>query len=74
MRPYYLRNGTKYLHIRTDLFEDYQDYSDVSGMYNQNYVFSEKKDGAKEFHTKDDAERYLTLYKRKLKGFVAVTE
>lgn len=43
-------------------------------MYNQNYVFSEKKDGAKEFHTKDDAERYLTLYKRKLKGFVAVME
>lgn len=74
MRPYYLKNGTKYLHIQTDLFEDYQDYSDVSGMYNQNYVFSEKKDGAKEFHTKDDAERYLTLYKRKLKGFVAVTE
>ncbi len=29
---------------------------------------------SKEFHTKDDAERYLTLYKRKLKGFVAVME
>ena len=62
------------MHIETDLFEDYQDYSDISAMYNQNYVFSEKKDGAKEFHTKDDAERYLTLYRRKLKGFVAVTE
>ena len=43
-------------------------------MYNQKYIFSEKKEGAKEFHTKDDAERYLTLYRRKLKGFVAVTE
>ncbi|AZM39823.1 hypothetical protein EJP75_15625 [Acinetobacter baumannii] len=74
MRPYYLKNGNEYMHIETDLFEDYQDYSDISAMYNQKYIFSEKKEGAKEFHTKDDAERYLTLYRRKLKGFVAVTE
>ena len=62
------------MHIETDLFEDYQDYSDISAMYNQKYIFSEKKEDTKEFHTKDDAERYLTLYRRKLKGFVAVTE
>lgn len=33
---------------------------------------SREKEGTKEFHTKLDAERYLTLYKRKLKGFVTV--
>jgi len=74
MRPYYLKNCDLYLHIQTSLFEEYQDSSDISGMYNQNYVFSSKKEGAKEFHTKEDAERYLTLYKRKLKGFAAVME
>ena len=74
MHHFYIKKGKQYLNIKQNVYEDYQDYSDVSGMYNQNYVFSEKKDGAKEFHTKDDAERYLTLYRRKLKGFVAVTE
>ena len=52
MRPYYLKNGNKYMHIVTDLFEDYQDYSDISAMYNQKYIFSEKKEDTKEFHTK----------------------
>jgi len=74
MRLHYLKNGTQYVHIQTDLFEEYQDYSDVSGMFNQKYIFSEKKDGAIEFQTKDAADRYLFLNKRKLKGFSVVME
>jgi len=74
MRLHYLKNGTQYVHIQTDLFEDYQNYSDISGMFNQKYIFSEKKDGAIEFQTKDAADRYLFLNKRKLKGFSVIME
>ncbi|MCH7335185.1 hypothetical protein [Acinetobacter sp. NIPH 2699] len=74
MRLHYLKKGNLYLHIQTDLFEEFQDYSDVSGMYNQNYVFSEKKEGAMQFSNGDDADRYLILNKKKLKGFVVVME
>ncbi|OJU53682.1 MAG: hypothetical protein BGN93_02255 [Acinetobacter sp. 39-4] len=74
MRLHYLKNDTQYAHIQTDLFEEYQDYSDISGMFNQKYIFSEKKDGAVKFQTKDAADRYLFLNKRKLKGFSVVME
>ncbi|NNP68980.1 hypothetical protein [Acinetobacter sp. Ac_5812] len=74
MRLHYLKTGKLYVHIQTDLFEQHQDYSDVSGIYNQKYVFSEKKEGAMEFQTKTAAERYLFLNKRKLKGFAVVME
>lgn len=74
MRLHYLKKGTRYVHIQTDLFEDHQDYSDISGMYNQRYIFSEKNEGAMEFQTKDAADRYLFLNKRKLKGFSVVME
>ncbi|WP_335953687.1 hypothetical protein [Acinetobacter higginsii] len=74
MRLHYLKKGNLYLHIQTDLFEQFDDYSDISGMFSQQYVFSEKKDGAMEFQTKDAAERYLFLNKRKLKGFAVVME
>ncbi|MCH7295480.1 hypothetical protein [Acinetobacter higginsii] len=74
MRLHYLKNGKMYLHIQTDLFEQFEDYSDISGMFNQQYVFSEKKEGAMEFQTKEAADRYLFLNKRKLKGFEVVME
>lgn len=74
MHPHYLKKGNLYLHIQTDLFEQYEDYSDISGMFNQQYIFSEKKEGAMEFPTKEAADRYLTLNKRKLKGFIIVRE
>ncbi|UUM27158.1 hypothetical protein NQU59_16070 [Acinetobacter colistiniresistens] len=74
MRLHYLKKGNLYLHIQTDLFEQYEDYSDISGMFNQQYIFSEKKEGAMEFQTKVAAERYLFLNKRKLKGFIVVRE
>lgn len=74
MRPHYLKKGNLYLHIQTSLFEQYEDFSDVSGMISQQYVFSAKKEGAIEFPTKEAADRYLTLNKRKLKGFVVVME
>lgn len=74
MRLHYLKNGKLYLHIQTDLFEQFEDYSDISGMVNQHYIFTEKKEGAMEFQTKEAAERYLFLNKRKLKGFIVVME
>ncbi|MEX5367394.1 hypothetical protein WCE00_10550 [Acinetobacter haemolyticus] len=74
MRLHYLKKGNLYLHIQTDLFEQYEDYSDISGMFNQQYIFSEKKEGAMEFQTKEAADRYLILNKCKLKGFVVVME
>ncbi|WP_151837835.1 MULTISPECIES: hypothetical protein [unclassified Acinetobacter] len=74
MRLHYLKKGNLYLHIQTDLFEQFEDYSDISGMFNQQYIFSEKKEGAMEFQTKVAAERYLFLNKRKLKGFIVVRE
>ncbi|ENV09562.1 hypothetical protein F966_02220 [Acinetobacter higginsii] len=74
MRLHYLKKGNLYLHIQTDMFEQYEDYSDISGMLNQQYIFSEKKEGSMEFQTKEAAERYLFLNKRKLKGFTVVME
>lgn len=74
MRLHYLKKGNLYLHIQSDLFEQYDDYSDISGMYSQQYVFLAKKEGALEFPTKVAAERYLFLNKRKLKGFAVVME
>ncbi|ENX57667.1 MULTISPECIES: hypothetical protein [Acinetobacter] len=74
MRLHYLKKDQLYLHIQTDLFEQYQDSSDVSGMFNQKYIFSPSKEGSMEFQTKVAAERYLTLNKRKLKGFIVVME
>jgi hypothetical protein len=37
------------MHIETDLFEDYQDYSDISAMYNQNTFFQKRKKVLKSF-------------------------
>lgn len=74
MRLHYLKKGKLYLHIQTDLFEQFEDYSDINGMVNQYYIFTEKKEGAMEFQTKDAAERYLFLNKRRLKGFIVVME
>lgn len=74
MPTHYLKKGNLYLHIQTSLFEQYEDSSDVSGMISQQYIFSDKKEGAMEFPTKEAANRYLTLNKRKFKGFVVVME
>ncbi len=38
MKYIYLKKDGKYLHIVQNEHEEYQDYSDISSMYSQQYV------------------------------------
>nr|WP_032866010.1 hypothetical protein [Acinetobacter gyllenbergii] len=69
-----MKKGNLYLHIRQSTIEDYQDYSDVSAMLQQEYFQSEQKDGAIKYLTKAEADRFLVTTGRKLKGFAPVHE
>ena len=74
MRYFYIKNGNLYLHIRQAMVEDYQDYSDISGMLTQEYFTSDKKDGAIKFLEKREASRFMATKGRKLKGYEPVLE
>lgn len=68
MRYFYIKKGKQYLHIKQNVYEDYQDYSDISAMVTQQYVFLDGKDGAIKFADKDEVDRFLLTKGRKLKG------
>lgn len=56
------------------MIEDYEDYSDISGMLTQEYFTSVQKDGAIKFLEKREASYFLATRGRKLKGFEPVQE
>lgn len=74
MRYFYIKKGKQYLHIKQNVYEDYQDYSDISAMYTQHYVLKDEQDGAIKFADKDEVDRFLVTTGRKLKGFKQVLE
>lgn len=68
MRYFYIKKGKQYLHIKQNVYEDYQDYSDISAMVTQQYVFLDDKDDAIKFLEKREVDRFLVTRGRKLKG------
>ena len=74
MKYIYLKKDGKYLHIVQNEHEDYQDYSDISAMYSQQYVLKKEKDGAIKFSDRNEVLRFLVTTGRKLKGFKEVVE
>lgn len=74
MHYFYIKKGKQYLHIKQNVYEDYQDYSDISSMYTQHYVLKNEQDGAIKFADKDEVDRFLVTTGRKLKGFKQVKE
>lgn len=74
MKYIYLKKDGKYLHIVQNEHEDYQDYSDISAMYSQQYVLKNEKDGAIKFLEQRECDRFLVTTGRKLKGFKEVKE
>lgn len=74
MHYIYLKKDGKYLHIVQNEHEDYQDSSDISAMYTQQYVLKDEQDGAIKFADQDEVHRFLVTKGRKLKGFKQVRE
>jgi hypothetical protein len=74
MRYFYIKKGKQYLHIKQNVYEDYQDYSDIHAMVTQQYVFLDDKDNAIKFADKDEVDRFLLTRGRKLKGVQVVRE
>ncbi|WP_336152116.1 hypothetical protein [Acinetobacter sp. 99] len=74
MRNFYLKKDGKYLHIIQNEHEDYQDYSDISAMYTQQYVLKNEKEGAIKFQEQREVDCFLVKQGRKLKGFKQVKE
>ncbi|ENU92123.1 hypothetical protein F971_02010 [Acinetobacter vivianii] len=56
------------------MIEDYQDYSEVSSMLNQEYFLSEQNEDAIKYLYKHEADRFLVTIGRKLKGFEVIRE
>ncbi|WP_151765952.1 hypothetical protein [Acinetobacter colistiniresistens] len=74
MKYIYLKKDGMYLHIAQNEHEDFQDYSDISAMYTQQYVLKREKDGAIKFQEQRECNRFLATKGRKLKGFKEVKE
>lgn len=74
MRYFYIKKGKQYLHIKQNVYEDYQDYSDISAMVTQQYVFLDDKDDAIKFLEKREVDYFLVTRGRKLKGVEVVSE
>ncbi|MDF2419173.1 hypothetical protein GWP85_16910 [Acinetobacter beijerinckii] len=74
MKYIYLKKDGKYLHIVQYEHEDYQDYSDISSMYTQQYVLKTEQEGAIKFSEQRECDRFLVTIGRKLKGFKEVKE
>lgn len=74
MKYIYLKKDGKYLHIVQNEHEDFQDYSDISAMYTQQYVLKSEKQGAIKFQEQRECSRFLATTGRKLKGFKEVKE
>ncbi|MDF2418018.1 hypothetical protein GWP85_10940 [Acinetobacter beijerinckii] len=74
MKYIYLKKDGKYLHIVQNEHEDYQDYSDISSMYTQQYVLKTEQEGAIKFSEQRECDRFLVTKGRKLKGFIEVKE
>ena len=74
MRYFYIKKGKQYLHIKQNIYEDYQDYSDIHAMVTQQYVFLDDKDDAIKFLEKREVDYFLVTRGRKLKGVEVVSE
>ncbi len=74
MRYFYIKKGKQYLHIKQNVYEDYQDYSDIHAMVIQQYVFLDDKDDAIKFLEKREVDYFLVTRGRKLKGVEVVSE
>lgn len=74
MRYFYIKKGKQYLHIKQNVYEDYQDYSDIHAMVTQQYVFLDTKDDAIKFLEKREVDYFLVTRGRKLKGVEVVSE
>lgn len=74
MHYFYIKKGKQYLHIVQYEHEDYQDYSDISAMVTQQYVFLDDKDNAIKFLEKREVDYFLVTRGRKLKGVEVVSE
>ena len=74
MRYFYIKKGKQYLHIKQNVYEDYQDYSDIHAMVTQQYVFLDGKDDAIKFLEKREVDYFLVTRGRKLKGVEVVSE
>ncbi|MEN4983043.1 hypothetical protein [Acinetobacter modestus] len=74
MRYFYIKKGKQYLHIKQNVYEDYQDYSDISAMVTQQYVFLDDKDNAIKFLEKREVDYFMVRQGRKLKGVEVVRE
>ncbi len=74
MRPYYIKKNGLYLHVQTTEHEEYQDNSDISSMYTQQYILNEEKEGAIRFLEQRECDRFLATKGKRLKGFKEVKE
>ncbi|WP_336943165.1 hypothetical protein [Acinetobacter modestus] len=74
MRYFYIKKGKQYLHIKQNVYEDYQDYSDIHAMVTQQYVFLDSKDDAIKFLERREVDYFLVKRGRKLKGVEVVNE
>ncbi|VXA58279.1 conserved hypothetical protein [Acinetobacter proteolyticus] len=74
MKYIYLKKDGKYLHIVQNEHEEYQDQSDISAVYSQQYVLKPDKDGAIKFQQQREVDYFLAKQGRKLKGFTQVKE
>ena len=74
MKYIYLKKDRKYLHIVQNEHEEYQDSSDISSMYTQQYILNEEKEGAIRFLEQRECDRFLATKGKRLKGFKEVKE
>lgn len=74
MKYIYLKKDGKYLHIVQSEHEEYQDSSDISTMYTQQYILKEEKEGAIRFLEQRECDRFLATKGKRLKGFKEVKE
>lgn len=74
MKYIYLKKDGKYLHIVQNEHEEYQDSSDISSMYIQQYILNEEKEGAIRFLEQRECDRFLATKGKRLKGFKEVKE
>lgn len=74
MRHFYIKKGELFLHIRTNEYVDYQDYSDINTMYTMQLTFCKEKDGAKKFSDIQEASIFLTKNSKKLKNVIIIQE
>lgn len=74
MKYIYLKKDGKFLHIAQIEHEEYQDSSDISAMYTQQYILKNEKEGAVRFLEQRECDRFLSTKGKRLKGFTEVKE